>query len=128
MDERDLQFYAKCMELVKKRIKAIDDFLFCGRSTTFPQTNCEFLYLQFRFVFELIALSSLCSHRVQYERINAQFRKEWNASRIIKNIRRINPHFFPTAIIDVPSEDGGGSSLFRVGNGMTEIIPLPGDF
>lgn len=116
--EDDMQRYAKCMELIKKRIKAIDAFLIDGKTTTYPQTNREFIYLQFRFTFELIALSSLCSHRLQYEQINAQFRKEWNASKIIKGIRRINPHFFPIAIVDQPAKDGEIGTIEFVREGV----------
>jgi hypothetical protein len=95
ISEKDKELYAKCMEFIKLRILAIDEFLNNTRTSSFPQTNREFLYLQFRFVFEAISMSALCSHRHEYESINKKYSKEWNAADIVKAIKKLNPHFYP---------------------------------
>jgi hypothetical protein len=96
ISENDKELYAKCMEFIKLRIRAINEFLDNTRTTAFHQTNRDFLYLQFRFVFEAISMSALCSHRHEYEQINSKYKKEWNAADIVKAIEKINPQFYPT--------------------------------
>jgi hypothetical protein len=83
------------MEFIKLRIRAIDEFLDGTRTSSYPQTNREFLYLQFRFVFEAIAMAALCSNRSEFERVNKKYSKEWNAADIVRAIKKLNPHFFP---------------------------------
>ncbi len=102
----DISNYAKCMELIKLRIRAIDEFMEKKRSTGYPQTDREFILLQFRFVFEQIAMSSLCSNREKYEEIRSAFQKDRNATLILKTVARTNPAFYPQPVVDVKLPDG----------------------
>lgn len=119
--ENDKQLYAKCMEYIKLRILAIDEIIFGIKTTSFPETNLDFVYLQFRFIFESIALASLCSHRKQYELFDTKFEKEWNANKIIKQIKKINPLFFPSP------EDEKSKELALTEDELVRFIGLCGD-
>ena len=80
----DIQRYVQCMEIIKLRIEVINKFLSMELSTGMPTPDIECICLQFRMVFESMALSSLCAHRVRYEQIKKTFSKEWDPNKIIK--------------------------------------------
>jgi hypothetical protein len=50
---------------------------------------------------ELIALGSLVLNRKEFERVNAEFAKFWNARLILQDIERLNPEFYPRPITDI---------------------------
>jgi hypothetical protein len=119
ISENDKMLYANCMGFIKLRIRAIDEFLENARTTAFHQTNREFLYLQFRFIFEAISMSALCSHRHEYEKINSKYKKEWNAASIIKAVEKINPQFYPIPENVTPGFENAALSV-------TELIEYHG--
>lgn len=97
----DIQKYIQCMQEIKARIAVIEGFL-SKRVTTgqgIPDVEC--IALQFRMVFELIALSSLCANRDQYEAVKATFHREWDANKIIAKVESLNPTFYPAPVRQV---------------------------
>lgn len=111
-EEEICQLYLANMSKVKWRIKAIKDILKGSHSTTYKFTNIEFCILQTRKILEIIALSSLVSDYNLYKNKLENIEKMWNAKWIIKDIKRINPNFFP-----IPVKFDGD-----------EIIDLYGDY
>lgn len=103
----NIQKYISCMEEIKRRISVISDFITRKRTTGYVMTDVEFMYLQFRKVFELIALSSLSANREKYEEISDKFHKEWNAEKIIEQLEGINPDFYPTPTKQVAYDKEG---------------------
>ena len=100
-----VQKYANCMQELKYRIDAINAVQ-CGQNTTlYKQTNIEFIALQLRKIMELIALANLVANKDEYEKIRKSFATDWNAERIIKTIKKINPEFFPKGIYKKPYKD-----------------------
>lgn len=91
----DYDKYLQCMEEIKLRQIAITEILKKEKSTSFKMTNIEFICLQFRKILELIAMASLAANKEQYENVYNKFYKHWNAKRILKDIKGINPHFYP---------------------------------
>lgn len=108
----DIQRYVQCMEIIKLRIEVINKFLLMELSTGMPIPDIECICLQFRMVFESIALSSLCAHRAWYEQIKKRFSKEWDANKIIKTIESFNPNFYPVPIVQIL--DASEKSILRV--------------
>lgn len=108
----DIQRYVQCMEIIKLRIEVINKFLLTELSTGMPIPDIECICLQFRMVFESIALSSLCAHRARYEQIKKRFNKEWDANKIIKTIESFNPNFYPVPIVQIL--DASGKSILRL--------------
>ena len=105
----DIQRYVQCMEIIKLRIEVINKFLLRELSTGMLIPDIECICLQFRMVFESIALSSLCAHRARYEQIKKMFSKEWDANKIIKTIESFNPNFYPVPIVQIL--DASGKSI-----------------
>lgn len=54
-------------------------------------------------ILELIAMASLVVNRKAMAEVYAGFEKSWNAEYLLKDIERINPHFYPKPIIEVAS-------------------------
>ena len=95
---KDIQTYIATMEEIKRRIQLIDLFLVGDLSTGYLITGVEFICLQFEEFLELLALSSLTSHRDKYERVRDIIACECNAKKILKAVERENPAFYPIPI------------------------------
>ncbi len=109
MEYKNYAEYMKCMELIKARIAIIDQINNKQFTSNSLIIDNEILSLQYRIIFELIALSSLCSHKESYEQVRKSFNKEWRASKIIKTVESINPEFFP-----VPYSDERGPKGIKI--------------
>jgi hypothetical protein len=87
--------YCNCMEEIKKRIHAITTILNKKYTTTYLATNIEFSCLQIRKILELIALASIAANKTEYAEQYQKFSSHWNAKRILEDIEKINPQFYP---------------------------------
>ena len=117
----DCTRYANCMEDIKWRQKLTMRILDGHKSTGSAVADIEFCYLQLRKILELIALSSLCANRAKYEEIKTSFHKEWNASDIVKRIRKFNPEFYPQPSRQVlDAETGKPVRLVAIKTGYLE--------
>jgi hypothetical protein len=92
------QLYANGMEEIKRRVKAIQIILNKESTTRTRQTDAEYLCLQFRKILELIALSNLVSNKEEYSNRYDKFASHWNGKRIIADIEKINPKFYPVPV------------------------------
>ncbi|WP_428623524.1 hypothetical protein [Sedimenticola sp.] len=90
--------YADCMTFIRYRLEVINLFLNRKITTGYDIPDIETIALQFRKVFELIAMASLCSNREKFEEVRARFDKMWNAAEIIKMVEKFNPNFYPKPI------------------------------
>lgn len=98
------KLYLRNMQKIKWRTKAIFDVLKKKTSTTFEATNIEFCILQIRKILELIALSSLISDADIYKQKMKNIESMWNAKYILRDLERINPHFYPQPIKIIQQE------------------------
>ena len=105
--QQDIQAYIHCMEEIKRRIAVVSRILGGEINTGYLITNAEILAVQLRKVAELIALSSICSHREDYERIRDNFERDWNARLILRDVERINPDFYPKPTRQVKDPETG---------------------
>lgn len=111
----EIDMYLKLMEEVKARMKAIRDIMTKEKTTSFEQTNIEFVCLQIRKILELITMGSLVANQEQLESINADYTKFWNAKRTLSKIETLNSSFYPEPIIEKPSsKDGVVNDLISV--------------
>lgn len=99
------------MEEIKRRRAVIVDHLNGKYTTGRPITDVEFLFLQYRKMLELIALSTLCANRTQYEKVRASFKKEWSATRSFKTLKRINPNFYPKPSEQIVDKETGKPTM-----------------
>ncbi|HEY1424066.1 MAG TPA: hypothetical protein VGF20_11475 [Candidatus Acidoferrum sp.] len=107
MDPSDIEKYAAVMKEIKLRTEVITLFGSGQRDAHYVPTTIETTGLQFRKVFELIAFASLAANRVQYSRIYSDFAKHWEASKLLKNVRRVNSNFYPQPVIEAPADQPG---------------------
>lgn len=87
--------YCGCMEEIKLRTEVLEGFLTGKISAKYlpPTVECE--CLQFRKILELIALGSLVAHKEEYSKQREKFAQDWHAARILKEVEKINPAFYP---------------------------------
>lgn len=87
--------YVDCMEEIKQRSYTIKHILTKDKTTGYKYTDTEFICLQFRKMLELIALANLVSNKEEYAKKHTNFANHYHAKHIIRDIEKINPHFYP---------------------------------
>jgi hypothetical protein len=97
--ESERVVYANCMDEIKRRTDAVFAILKGHNSTLYKITNIEFVCLQIRKILELIALASMASHKEEFARQHAKFAEMWRAKKILDDLWKLNPDFYP-----VPTE------------------------
>ena len=83
------------MDEIKLRDQVIENHLTGKKSTGQPMTDIELICLQFRKIGELLMLSALCAHKVEYQKIHKNIEKEWDPNKIKKTLENIHPDFYP---------------------------------
>src|SRR5690606_15406693 len=103
----DMTAYVACMNEIKARYKIANSFNNGERNAIYDVPTMEVMALQFRMIFELIALSSLSAHARIFEDYQIKFQKKWRVTEIIGDLERLNPNFYPRPILEVPSATPG---------------------
>lgn len=107
VDQQLLSKYASCMEEIKRRTEVIQAFLSGKANAVYRQTNAESICLQFRKILELIALSSLVANKEEYSKNRQKFATDWHAKRILSDIEKVNPKFYPEPTRQILDKDTG---------------------
>jgi hypothetical protein len=98
--------YCNLMDEIKNRViiagKALN-----GEFKLPDQVNVEFVFLQIRFVCELIALACLAAHGDDPKAKNNNFRDAYRADWILKALDSINSEFYPEPGLSIDNPDGG---------------------
>jgi len=102
-NKTDLELYVELMNEIKKRSVAVLTMLQKKNSTAYPVTNIEFMCLQIRKMLELISLGSLVINKSDFDEQKVKYEKFWHAERILNDIERINPDFYPKPVYEKPS-------------------------
>ena len=103
--------YAAYMREIKHRMdvisKCIDQYQNGGSLTGYHQTDIDLCFLQFRKCLEIIMFSSVIAHDSYGSELSNQLRnKEYNASKITKLLKQINPKFYPNPVTDTGYSNG----------------------
>ena len=104
LSDTDISQYCSVMEEIKRRTDVIQFFLNRDGHALFEATTTESICLQVRKILELVALASLIANKEKYGQAYRNIEKHWNAERILRDLRRINPEFYPNSIIEVALE------------------------
>jgi len=120
--EADIQKYADVMREIKVRVDFINKL---SSGQLGPNNNLpllETIGLQFRKIFELVAFASLAANKAEYSAAYSDFAKHWEAAKLVKRLRAINPRFYPQPVNEEPSKTPGVKSNMtdRVGDFLTE--------
>jgi hypothetical protein len=105
--EPDTLAYVAVMREIKHRTSLVYALLDKQLTVMYETTHVETMVLQVRMITELIALGSLAAHRGIFEEQQRKFDKHWDPVKILKDVERINPDFYPKPIIELPSTQHG---------------------
>jgi hypothetical protein len=106
--------YLDLMEEIKKRYKVIRGFLKGQCHTLYKATTLECVYLQIRKILELIALGSLVVNKEEFAKYHKDFDKYWHGGRILQDIQKINPRFYPVPIKEEMSNEPGFTAQWKI--------------
>lgn len=102
--KEDAVVYANCINEIKTRLAIVKrppskDFL----EGVF---YLEFICLQIRKICELFAFSTLTANRQEYMKLRREFEKDWNFTRIIESVSKVNEKYFPEPLEPVLDQTG----------------------
>lgn len=97
--------YAGLLEEVKARIAAIDAGTSGSLALPAPIVR-EHCFLQLRMSCEIIALGCLIAHGDITETQSRKLRKEWAADKIMDELEKLHPDFYPRPVTQIPREGG----------------------
>ncbi|HXS41894.1 MAG TPA: hypothetical protein VN766_17020 [Stellaceae bacterium] len=102
-----LDLYCALMEEVKLRILSIDTIMLNGAALKLPGAIAqEFGFLQVRLACEVIALACLVAHGDIKAAQAPKVMKEWAADKIMAELDRLHPRFFPRPITATRTPQG----------------------
>lgn len=116
--EAPVKIYCALMEELKDRTALIRRFCNGSLSVGHNHFNYECVSLQLRKVLELIAFGSLCANKTKYAKVYANFEKHWNAKRLLKDLGRVHPDFYPKPIYLVQTKEGSVKHFDNVSDGF----------
>lgn len=100
----ELNLYHECLYEIKRRIDVIASHINREITEKYKIVEVEFICLQFRKILEKIALMSLVANKEIYAEHNDKFRKHYHAERILNDLERINPNYYPQPIRKIEKE------------------------
>jgi hypothetical protein len=113
MSDDDAEKYERCMREIRLRTNAIEFQARCR--PMYKATTIEFACLQIRKILELIALGSLVANKEEYAKQREKFSRDGRAKRILEDIEKINPQFYP-----YPSKQ----VIDQKTNKVIEVVPI----
>jgi hypothetical protein len=118
--------YCKIMDDLKARVALIRSFV-QGQSLGREDFDGEIVSLQLRKCLEIVAFSSLIVNERVYAQTHADFRTHWRAKKIVDNIKKLNPDFFPRPVFLSHQDENGVKHFDYVKDGfltLEELISL----
>lgn len=91
----EIETYVRSMAEVRQRLGVVRAGLGGQIGTGHEAFNAELVFVQLRKVLELIAFGSLCANRAKYSDMHCNFAQHWNTKRLLADLERVNPHFYP---------------------------------
>ena len=118
----DIVAYASLMKEIKLRVEVLTFFLTGKGHALYQPSTVETCYLQIRKILELIAFGSLAANKHLYSRAYANFASHWHAGRLLRDLKKVNPNFYPKPVLELPSSDPRAKSQLndRVGDFLTK--------
>ena len=95
---KTMSVYSKVMEEIKGRAHVIRLIHAKEHTSYFYLTDIEFCSLQLRKILEILLFALLVANKKEYDRLGHDISKEWKVDKKLKEIKSINPQFFPVGI------------------------------
>ena len=102
--EPDINAYTAVMEEIKRRTEVAFALHTRSINVMYWPTHVESMVLQVRMITELVALASLSANKSLFEENKKKFEKHWHPQKILKDVEKLNPNFYPLPIIEEPSQ------------------------
>ena len=102
------QSYIHQMEEIKRRTESIEKVTSFAHGNLYLPVATESVYLQFRKILELIAMSTLVANKDAMEAMGRSMKKlgtQWNGDHILKCVEDINRDFYPIPIHEKEPSD-----------------------
>ena len=119
--EGAVDIYCGIMQSVKNRLDlvskiTVDGYLISGSE----YHTYEFVAIQLRKVLESVAFGSLCANRKEYAENYNNSRNEWRAKRILDNLERMHPRFYPEPLQQFVTKPDGEKHFPGVEDGFMD--------
>lgn len=115
----DISAYTSVMEEIKRRTIVITALRNENANVVYKATQIESMVLQVRMITELIALATIAANKSLFEETKNKFDKHWHPDKILKDIERLNPNFYPKPIKESHSKQPGiAAELVEVKTGF----------
>jgi hypothetical protein len=98
MSNPDIVTYCNCMIEIRRRLSLVQAVLDASITTGHNDFDIEMVFVQLRKTLEVIAFASLTANKKEYSAAYDQFASHWNAQRMLRDLAKINPQFFPVAL------------------------------
>ncbi len=106
----DIAKYCGLMEEIRLRLDVVNALITRCNEVLHQVAVVESTYLQYRKILELIALSSLVANQEHVARVHSDFAQMWHAGRILRDVKRLNPDYYPQPVVEKPSGRPEGPS------------------
>jgi len=107
----DTTAYLNVMEEIKRRSALFEELTNRRKDLVWDVPTIEAMALQVRMCLELVSLASIAANISLFEENTTKYRKHWNPRRIIKDVSRINPNFFPIPLVEHDASSDGNKSM-----------------
>jgi len=122
----DIAAYISVMEEIKRRTEIV----FALRDETltlkYRIVQVEAIVLQVRIILELIALASLAANKDIFEKHQKKFEDHWAPTKILADVERLNPKFFPIPIVETRGVENRLTELKKGFLTRNELIQIHG--
>ena len=94
MNNPKLEMYCERMQEIARRLDVVNAFLRGNKDALYLLPTVECIYLQFRYILELIATASLTVNEGAKDVLNEEGQRKWHAGDILAAVEEVNPHFY----------------------------------
>jgi hypothetical protein len=110
------ELYLNILKDIKYRTSVIERLFSDSSGVNLELTVLESACLQIRKILEQIALGSLVSNVKLYSQEYEKFQTFWNAEKMLRDMAKVNPRYFPIPISQEKSEITGVKSKLNLKN------------
>ena len=103
----DVKAYTAVMQEIKRRTSLARALHARELTVHHKATHVESMVLQIRMILELIALGALAAHRSLFEEQQKKFASHWEPLRILRDLEKLNPSFYPQPVVEKTSSIPG---------------------
>ena len=123
--ETERTIYCNCMDEVRGRLQLVRSVGAKAFTTGRMEFDQDVVFLQLRKVLELIGFASLVANKEKYEAEYKQFATQWRARRLIEDLEKIHPNFYPMPIAAPEKLEDGVKRISYVTDGFMTKDEFP---